>query len=218
MRVNLHPLRFRTQPQRAIATTTWTPAKSSSDLFDAIKFDETVETDKLKDLITPTREPYDLTPVLLFSPIRRAVARKTRIGASLKKLKQVVKQVSGMPVEQAIRQLEVNQRKCSRDVLKCVKMARANAKHLNVPSENLVLAEMIMGTAPMRKNIQFHAKGRIGEWFQRYSHLTVVLKPLESMKGRKAQEKLARVQINKKFRDWQRGVGGPKVEATVNSE
>jgi ribosomal protein L22 len=134
------------------------------------------------------------------------VARKTRIGASVKKLKQVVKQVAGMSVTQAIRQLEVNQRKCSRDVLKCVKMARANAKHLHVSEENLVLAEMIIGAAPPRKNIQFHAKGRIGEWFQRYSHLTVVVKPLAAMKGRRAKEQLQRIQINQQFKDWKRGI------------
>jgi ribosomal protein L22 len=129
----------------------------------------------------------------------------------VKKLKQVVKQVSGLTVQQAIRQLETNNRKCAGEVLKVVKSAHANAKRLNVNQEHLVLAEMIIGAAPMRKNIQWHAKGRIGEWFQRYSNLTVVLRPLGDMKGRRARQRLERIRIQQRFKDWRRGLL-PKVQ------
>lgn len=132
----------------------------------------------------------------------RAGAHKTSLATSQQKLKEVCRQVRGMSVTQAIRQLEVNKRVISKEVLKTIKMASNNAKNLQIPTDDLVVSHLIIGRGTPIKRIQMHAKGGHGELWHRKTHLTVYVEPASVLPGRKWEYKRQRKAIKQRFADW----------------
>jgi ribosomal protein L22 len=132
----------------------------------------------------------------------------------MRKLKEVCAQVSGLKVTEAIRQLEVNNRRVSGEILKCVKMAQANAKNQAIPSENLIVSNLIIGRGKPLKRFEIKAKGRIGELHHPRSNLTVFVRPLEYMKGKSVAYKRTKLEIRQKYKAWRNGqvYPQPKVE------
>jgi len=118
------------------------------------------------------------------------------------KLREVTRQIQGLYVKEALRQLQVNNRKVADDVLKTIKMARNNAQYLGVPTENLVVAHTIIERQTPIKRIQYKAKGRIGRGQGRLCGLRIVVKPEELMVGRKWEAKRMKQKIREKFDSW----------------
>lgn len=50
-------------------------------------------------------------------------------------------------------------RRVSEEILKTLRMAHNNAKYLNVPTENLIVSQCVIGRGTPTKRYQIHAKG-----------------------------------------------------------
>lgn len=130
---------------------------------------------------------------------KKAFATKTQLGCSMQKLKEVCSQIRGLRIEDAVRQLQVNPRKMSGEVLKAIKMARNNARFHGIPDENLVVTHTIINRNTPHKRVRPHAKGRRGIKLHRRSDLTVHLDDITKLQGKKWEYRRLREQVKQKF-------------------
>jgi large subunit ribosomal protein L22 len=112
----------------------------------------------------------------------QAITRNIRMSAQ--KMREVVRQIQGLPVNQAIAILEVVPRKGARVVVKTVKSARANAEDLKehkkdsfggLNIENLRIKSAVAGTATTIKRFTPKARGSAGPILKRNCHVKIVL-------------------------------------------
>lgn len=130
---------------------------------------------------------------------KKITATKTKLGTSVQKLRSVCRQIQGLPVEEAIRQLEVNPRKMSKELLKAVKMARNNARNNRIPDDNLMVSQLLIGRMEPLVRVNPHGKGGRGRKTHPSTHLTVRLDPLDKLKGRKWDYYRLKAQVKRKF-------------------
>jgi len=140
-----------------------------------------------------------------------ATAHKANIRSSMLKLREVTKQVQGLYVKEALRQLQVNNRKVAEYILKTIKMARNNARNLGIPTENLVVATIIIEKQKPIKRIKFRGKGGIGHGQGRECGIRVVVRPEELMVGKKWEAKKMRKKIKEKFELWKMEAKKPRI-------
>jgi len=167
-----------------------TRSKSSADLFRT----------------TLAQVPADLAPAS--QPrlgVQQGKSRHFKIKTSILKLKQVCRQVRGMDVTNAIRQLEVNPRKVAMEVRKCVAMARNSAVSQGAPSEGLVVSGYKIGRATPMKRIDIKAKGRFGVREKKWTNLELFVAPLAQLPGRKAEWRRRSALIDKRYAQWKSG-------------
>jgi large subunit ribosomal protein L22 len=103
-------------------------------------------------------------------------ARAKNIRISPRKVRLVVDVVRGMPVDRALRQLEVMPQKAAKDVYKCVRSAVANAENnYGLDAADLYVARIWADGAPTLKRWRPRAHGRVSPLLSRSSHVTVVV-------------------------------------------
>ncbi|HTK16667.1 MAG TPA: 50S ribosomal protein L22 [Acidimicrobiia bacterium] len=112
--------------------------------------------------------------VTLDTPSSRATVRY--LSVSPYKIRQVLQLVRGLPVDDAIRVLQLCEKDAADNVLKLLDSAIANAEHnQQLPADELYIARVWCDEGPTRKSGQARARGRYFRVRKRTSHLTIVL-------------------------------------------
>ena len=95
---------------------------------------------------------------------------------SAQKMREVVRQIQGMPALQAEQVLAVVPRKGARYVAKTLHSAIANAENNNkLRPETLRIKEAVAGTATTLKRFQPKARGSAGPILKRRCHIKITL-------------------------------------------
>ncbi len=95
---------------------------------------------------------------------------------SAQKLREIVRQIQGLPAQQAAAILAVVPRKSARLVAKTLKSAIANAENNNkAKPEALRIKEAVAGTATTMKRFTPKARGSAGPILKRSCHIKIVL-------------------------------------------
>jgi large subunit ribosomal protein L22 len=98
------------------------------------------------------------------------------IPMSAQKMREVVRQIQGMPALQAEAVLAVVPRKGARFVAKTLHSAIANAENNNkLRPETLRIKEAVAGTATTLKRFQPKARGSAGPILKRRCHIKITL-------------------------------------------
>ena len=98
------------------------------------------------------------------------------IPMSAQKMREVVRQIQGLPALQAQAVLAVVPRKGARFVAKTLKYAIANAENNNkLRPESLRIKEAVAGTATTLKRFQPKARGSAGPILKRRCHIKITL-------------------------------------------
>ncbi len=111
----------------------------------------------------------------------QAITKNIRMSAQ--KMREVVRQIQGMPAVQAQAVLAVVPRKGARFVAKTLKSAMANAEDLkthhkeygDLKTDSLVIKEAIAQTASTYKRFTPKARGSAGPILKRNCHVKIVL-------------------------------------------
>jgi large subunit ribosomal protein L22 len=112
--------------------------------------------------------------VTIDTPSARATVRY--LGVSPYKIRQVLDLVRGLPVDDAIRVLQLCEKDAADSVLKLLDSAIANAEHnQQLPADELFLARIWCDEGPTRKSGQARARGRYFRVRKRTSHMTIIL-------------------------------------------
>ncbi len=103
-------------------------------------------------------------------------AIQKNIPMSAQKMREVTRQVQGLPALQALAILAVVPRKGARVVIKTLKSAIANAENNNkLRPETLRIKEAVAGTATTLKRFQPKARGSAGPILKRRCHVKITL-------------------------------------------
>jgi len=95
---------------------------------------------------------------------------------SAQKMREVVRQIQGLPAMQAQAILQVVPRKGARVVAKTLKSAIANAENNNKANiETLIIKEAVAQTATTLKRFTPKARGSAGPILKRNCHVKIVL-------------------------------------------
>ena len=120
--------------------------------------------------------------ITIDTPSARATVRY--LGVSPSKIRQVLDLVRGLPVDDAIRLLQLCEKDAADDVLKLLDSAVANAEHnQQLPADELYLASTWCDEGPTRKSGQARARGRYFRVRKRTSHVTVVVRTMNDEQG-----------------------------------
>ncbi|MDX2236627.1 MAG: 50S ribosomal protein L22 [Hyphomonadaceae bacterium] len=105
----------------------------------------------------------------------RAVARTLRV--SPQKLNLVAQSIRGLTAEKAVNELTFSRKRISKDVLKCLRSAIANAENNHdLDIDRLVVAQAHVGKSIVMKRSVARARGRGARIEKFFSHLTIVLR------------------------------------------
>lgn len=103
-------------------------------------------------------------------------ARARNIRIAPRKVRLVVDVVRGMPVDNALRHLEVMPQRAAKDVYKCVKSAIANAENnFGLDAADLYVARIWADEARVMKRWRPRGHGRVSPLLSRSSHVTVIV-------------------------------------------
>ena len=95
---------------------------------------------------------------------------------SAQKMREVTRQIQGLPAQQASAVLAAVPRKSARLVAKTLKSAIANAENNNqLRPETLWVKSAVAGQATTLKRVQPKARGSMGPILKRYCHIKIVL-------------------------------------------
>jgi large subunit ribosomal protein L22 len=98
------------------------------------------------------------------------------VNMSAQKVREVVRQIQGLPALQAQAILAVVPRKAARLVAKTLKSAIANAENNNnAKPEALIVREAVAQTATPLRRFTPKARGSAGPIIKRHSHIKIVL-------------------------------------------
>ena len=103
-------------------------------------------------------------------------AMMKNVPMSAQKVREVVRQIQGLPALEAQAVLQVVPRKSARFVAKTLKSAIANAENTNkAKPESLLVKEAVAGTATSMKRFTPKARGSAGPIIKRRSHIKITL-------------------------------------------
>lgn len=103
-----------------------------------------------------------------------AITRNVRMSAQ--KMREMVRQIQGLPAQQAVAILAVVSRKSARLVSKTLKSAIANAENnKGAKLETLRVVEAVAGTATTMKRFTPKARGSAGPILKRSCHIKITL-------------------------------------------
>ena len=109
----------------------------------------------------------------------KAVSKMLRI--SPQKLNLVAQLIRGKKVASALADLEFSRKRIAKDVRKCLESAIANAENNHdLDVDDLIVAEAHVGKALVIKRFTPRGRGRVGRIFKPFSHLTIVVRQVES--------------------------------------
>ncbi len=112
-------------------------------------------------------------------------AQLKRLRTSPRKVRLVADLIRGMDVEDAKSQLEFVSKKSSKQLLKLLNSAIANAQNnFNLDVSNLYISKIVVDEGPTLKRWRPRAMGRAASIRKRTSHITIVLDEREQ-KGEK---------------------------------
>ena len=98
------------------------------------------------------------------------------IPMSAQKMREVVRQIQGMPALEAQAALSFTPRKGARVVAKTLRSAIANAENNNkLKPESLIVKEAVAGTATTLKRFTPKARGSAGPILKRRCHVKIIL-------------------------------------------
>ena len=98
------------------------------------------------------------------------------VPMSAQKMREVVRQIQGLPALQAQAVLQFVSRKSARFVAKTLDSAIANAEHNNkAKAETLRVKEAVAGTATSHKRFTPKARGSAGPIIKRRCHIKITL-------------------------------------------
>jgi len=111
----------------------------------------------------------------------QAITKNVRMSAQ--KMREVVRQIQGLPAAHAQAALAVTPRKGARFVAKTLKSAMANAEDLkthhkeysNMRTDRLLIKEAVAQTATTYKRFTPKARGSAGPILKRNCHIKIVL-------------------------------------------
>jgi large subunit ribosomal protein L22 len=104
----------------------------------------------------------------------QAITRNVRMSAQ--KVREVVRQIQGLPAQQAVAVLAVVPRKSARLVAKTLRSAIANAENnKGLKPEGLRVKEAVAGTATTLKRFVPKARGSAGPILKRSCHIKIVV-------------------------------------------
>jgi large subunit ribosomal protein L22 len=104
----------------------------------------------------------------------QAITKNVRMSAQ--KMREVVRQIQGLPAQQAEAVLAVVPRKGARLVAKTLKSAMANAENNHqLKPETLLVKSAVAGTATNTKRFTPKARGSAGPIIKRSCHIKIVL-------------------------------------------
>ena len=112
-----------------------------------------------------------------------AVAKDNTIRVSPLKLSNVVRTIVNKKVNSAINQLKFSQKRISKNVLKVLNAAVANAennKQLDI--DNLFIKEAYVGKSLSMKRFRPRAKGRASSIIKPFSKLTIIVEERNNIK------------------------------------
>ena len=116
-----------------------------------------------------------------------AVAKDNTIRVSSLKLSNLVKSIVNKKVSNAVNQLKFSHKRISKNVLKVLNAAVANAennKQLNI--DNLFVKEAFVGKSLSMKRFRPRAKGRASSIIKPFSKLTIIVEERKKIeKGNK---------------------------------
>ena len=114
---------------------------------------------------------------------KQAFARAKSIRTSGQKLNLVAKSIRGCNIKVAIDQLTFSKKRISREVLKVLNSAIANAENnFGLDIDKLVVAEAYVGKSIVMKRMRPRARGRAARILKPFSKLTILLKEIEEGK------------------------------------
>ena len=114
---------------------------------------------------------------------KQAYARAKSIRTSGQKLNLVAKSIRGCNIKVAIDQLTFSKKRVSREVLKVLNSAIANAENnFGLDIDKLVVSEAYVGKSLVMKRMRARARGRAARILKPFSKLTILLKEIEEGK------------------------------------
>ena len=114
---------------------------------------------------------------------KQAYAKAKSIRTSGQKLNLVAKSIRGCNIKVAIDQLTFSKKRISREVLKVLNSAIANAENnFGLDIDKLVVAEAYVGKSIVMKRMRARARGRAARILKPFSKLTILLKEIEEHK------------------------------------
>ena len=114
---------------------------------------------------------------------KQAYAKAKSIRTSGQKLNLVAKSIRGCNIKIAIDQLTFSKKRISREVLKVLNAAIANAENnFGLDIDKLVVAEAYVGKSIVMKRMRARARGRAARILKPFSKLTILLKEIEEVK------------------------------------
>jgi large subunit ribosomal protein L22 len=109
-----------------------------------------------------------------------ARAKQTMIRISPQKLNLVAESIRGKKVESARATLEFSRKRISKDVLKVLDSAIANAENNHgLDIDSLVVSEAYVGKNLVMKRFRARARGRAAKVLKPFSELTIVVREVE---------------------------------------
>ena len=114
---------------------------------------------------------------------KQAFAKAKSIRTSGQKLNLVAKSIRGCNIKVAIDQLTFSKKRVSREVLKVLNSAIANAENnFGLDIDKLVVSEAYVGKSIVMKRMRARARGRAARILKPFSKLTILLKEVEEGK------------------------------------
>src|SRR3989304_2963733 len=110
----------------------------------------------------------------------RVHAESKYIPGSPIKARRVMNVVRGMPAASALELLRLMPHAAAKPIAKTIKSAIANAEeNFGLSGDDLVIAEIVANSGPVRPWRRFGARGRFKPIHKRTSHIRVVLEEVE---------------------------------------
>ena len=114
---------------------------------------------------------------------KQAYSKAKSIRTSGQKLNLVAKSIRGCNIKVAIDQLTFSKKRISREVLKVLNSAIANAENnFGLDIDKLVVSEAYVGKSIVMKRMRARARGRAARILKPFSKLTILLKEIEEHK------------------------------------
>ncbi len=114
---------------------------------------------------------------------KQAFARAKSIRTSGQKLNLVAKSIRGCNIKVAIDQLTFSKKRVSREVLKVLNSAIANAENnFGLDIDKLIVSEAYVGKSIVMKRMRPRARGRAARILKPFSKLTILLQEIEEGK------------------------------------